>query len=79
MKQTAVEWLENELKNSKYFYKLMEDINSRSTIAQSNIFEQAEKMEKKQLCYFYIKGVEAEMNNPYITNIEFYNKTFKNK
>jgi hypothetical protein len=48
MKQTAVEWLENQIKNSKYFYKLMEDINSRSTVAQPNIFEQAKKMEKEQ-------------------------------
>jgi hypothetical protein len=38
MKQTAVEWLENQIKNSKLFYKLMEDINLRSTVAQSNIF-----------------------------------------
>ena len=49
MKQTAVEWLENQIKNSKYFYKLMEDINSRSTIAQPNIFKQAKEMEKEQI------------------------------
>jgi hypothetical protein len=46
--KTAVEWLENQIKNSKYFYKLMEDINSRSTIAQIDIFEQAKEMEKQQ-------------------------------
>ena len=66
MKQTAVEWLQEELKGvyeSDYFNRLL---------------EQAKAMEKKQLCYFYIKGAEAEMNNPYVTNIEFYNKTFKN-
>ena len=49
MKQTAVEWLENQIKNSKYFYKLMEDINSRSTIAQPNIFKQAKEMEREQI------------------------------
>ena len=49
MKQIAVEWLENELKKSKYFYKLMEDINSRSTIAQIDIFKQAKEMEKEQI------------------------------
>ena len=49
MKQTAVEWLENQLKNSIYFYKLMEDINRRSTVAQSDIFEQAKEMEKEQI------------------------------
>ena len=78
MKQTAVEWLETQLKTSKYFYKLMEDINRRSTVAQSDIFEQAKEMEKENLCYFYVKGAEAEINNPYVTNIEFYNKTFEN-
>jgi hypothetical protein len=45
---TAVEWLENQIKTSKYSYKLMEDINSRSTVAQSDIFEQAKAMEKEQ-------------------------------
>jgi len=49
MKQTAVEWLEDQIKNSKYYFKLMVEINSRSTVSQSNIFEQAKEMEKKQL------------------------------
>jgi hypothetical protein len=48
MKQTAVEWLENQIKTSKYSYKVIEDIQSRSTIEQSNIFEQAKEMEKNQ-------------------------------
>ena len=65
MKQTAVEWLFNDYVNKG--------------IITIEAIEKAKEMEKKQLCYFYIKGVEAEMNNPYITNIEFYNKTFKNK
>ena len=47
--KTAVEWLENQIKTSKYFYKVMEDIQSKSTIAQSNIFEQAKEMEKQQM------------------------------
>jgi hypothetical protein len=46
--KTAVEWLENQIKTSKYFYKVMKDIQSRSTVAQSNIFEQAKEMEKEQ-------------------------------
>ena len=45
----------------------------------SDCWDRAKGMEKEQLCYFYIKGVEGEMSNPYITNIEFYNKTFKSK
>ena len=63
MKQTAVEWFYQRI--------LAKDIKE--------VFEQAKEMEKEQLCYFYIKGVEGEMSNPYITNIEFYNKTFKSE
>ena len=63
MKQIAVEWLENELKNSKYFYKLMEDINSRSTIAKINIFEQAKQMEKEQQGYSEKEVIELLTEN----------------
>ena len=69
MKETAVEWLEKELNY----------IEENAYTSYINLkIQQALEMEKKQLCYFYIKGAEAEMNNPYVTNIEFYNKTFKN-
>ena len=62
MKQTAVEWLFKQISTSKHFYNLMEDIQSRSTVAQSNIFEQAKEMEKKQIndaCYegYYQEGM----------------------
>ena len=46
--KTSVEWLENQIKNSKYYFKLMADINSRSTIVQPNIFEQAKEMENEK-------------------------------
>ena len=81
MRQTAVEWLENQIKNSKYFYKLMEDIQSRSTVAQSNIFDQAKEMEKKQIIDAFEKGYE---NGACVSDEEsiyhggnYYNKTFK--
>jgi len=70
MKQTAVEWLEKEL-------NYIEE-NAYTSYIDLKI-KQALEMKKKQLSYFYIKGAEAEMNNPYITNTEFYNKTFKSK
>ena len=74
MKQTAVEWLVEKISYS----------TSDGTIIShhfiiNKLVEQAKAMEKQQLCYFYIKGAEAEMNNPYITNIEFYNKNFKSE
>ena len=52
MKQTAVEWLSKQISSSKYFYKLMEDINTRGTVAQSDIIEQAKEMEKEQIVDF---------------------------
>ena len=68
MKQTAVEWLVEKLENH----------NGVTRAGFEKCIQEAKAMEKEQLCYFYIKGVEGEMSNPYITNIEFYNKTFKN-
>ena len=76
MKQTAVEWLFEQISTSKYFYNLMEDINSRSTIAQSDIIEQAKEMEKEQIndaCYegYYQEGM-------YDTRA-YYDKKYKKK
>ena len=65
---TAIEWLEEFMNNGK----------QKSEGIISLAFAQAKEMEKEQLCYFYVKGAEAEINNPYVTNIEFYNKHFKN-
>ena len=73
MKQTAVEWLFEQISSSKYYYKIMEDINSRNTVAQSNILEQAKEMEKEQIENAYNVG------NPYKTAEQYYNQTFKSK
>jgi len=75
MKQTAVEWLENQIKTSKYFYKVMEDIQSRSTVAQSNIFEQAKEIERTQIVKAYDKGeFNCGVNE---TSEQYYVKTYK--
>ena len=62
-KMTAVEWLSKQIKTSKYIYKLMADINSRSTIAQSDIIDQAKEMEKEDLHVEYMKGWRDGYNN----------------
>jgi HEPN domain-containing protein len=77
MKQTAVEWLENQIKKSKYFYKLMEDINSRSTVAQSNIFDQAKAMEKEQIIDTYWASYNEGKYSGDKTAEEYYKQTFK--
>jgi HEPN domain-containing protein len=80
MKQTAVEWLIKQIASSKYFYNLMEEIESRSTIAQSNIFEQAKAMEKEQIIDAFVEcwkenmpeGYECKQSAEY-----YYNETYK--
>jgi GH25 family lysozyme M1 (1,4-beta-N-acetylmuramidase) len=80
-KQTAVEWLIEQISNSKYFYKLMEDINLRSTVAQSNIFEQAKEMEKERMIEFSEQVFRNRYNEVYqsLTKVatDTYNETFK--
>ena len=81
MTQTAVEWLNRQIRlNSKIKENSKDAIFFTLGLSKfDELFEKAKEMEKEQLCYFYIKGVEGEMSNPYITNIEFYNKTFKSE
>jgi hypothetical protein len=71
MKQTAVEWLVDYIKNlEKYPYKTIQELE-----------EQAKEMEKQQLKEMYLKGIEnydSTFNKREIPNIdnEF---LFKNK
>ncbi len=77
---TAVEWLENQIKTSKYFYKLIAEINSRSTVAQSNIFEQAKEMEKEQIKDAFNVGVYdggGIIKKYKMSGEQYYNETFK--
>ena len=82
MKQTAVEWLFKQISTSKYFYNLMEDINSRSTVAQSNIFDQAKEMEKEQIKDSFVEcwksnvpdGIECKLDAE-----QYYSQTFKSE
>ena len=51
---TAVELLEDVMKTSKYFYKLLDEIESRSTIERPNIFvwaKQIESLQKNEALY----------------------------
>ena len=77
--KTSVEWLENQIKNSKYYFKLMADINSRSTVAQPNIFEQAKDMEKEQIINAYWTSYKEGQYSGDKTADEYYNETFKSE
>ena len=77
MKQTAVEWLIEQISTSKYFYNLMEEIESRGTIVQPNgILEQAKEMEKQQIIDAYAQGfIESEVMDKGAE--QYYNRTYK--
>lgn len=70
-KQTAVEWLVNELKKSLpsvYNNEFDEEIN------------QAKEMEKQQIIDAYDDGViETKSRCEYENSQQYYNETFKNK
>jgi hypothetical protein len=76
MKKTAVEWLENQIKNSKHYFNLMKEIQSRGTVAQSNIFEQAKAIEKEQINEAFYDGYYKE---ELYDSRKYYNETFKQK
>jgi ribonucleotide reductase beta subunit family protein with ferritin-like domain len=66
--ETAVDYLEREFKEKLIGENIPEWVQE--------IFTKAKEMEKEYLCDFYNKGAEAELNAPYVTNIQFYNKVF---
>jgi len=69
MKQTAVEWLYDQLE--------FDDSISMETI--HNVFEQAKEMEKQQMCQFAFDYQDEFFNNGKVSPIEqYYNETFKN-
>jgi hypothetical protein len=70
MKQTAVEWLVEQLEKHYFF----------QDIKNTTAFLQAKEMEKQQMFAALIKG--SELNEAYDIELEFneyYNEQFKNK
>ena len=82
MKQTAVEWLINELKKSKHYQQMINEVHQNSTIV-SDILEQAKEMEKEQIKDSFLKGYVDDLHQPlpddyYDYNAEqYYNETYK--
>jgi HEPN domain-containing protein len=81
MKQTAVQFLIKQISSSKYFYNLMEELESRSTIVQPNsILQQAKEMEKEQIIDAFVECWKENMPNGYECKQSaeyYYNETFK--
>ena len=65
---TAVEYIKEKLMCDEYWYENM-------TFEQ--IFEQAKEMEKEQMINARQSGIDATINGKSISNIDYYNETFK--
>ena len=78
MNQTAVEWLVEQISSSKYFYNLMEEIESRGTIIQPNgILEQAKEMEKEQIINAVYDGMGTNFDQNIWRARQYYNQKYK--
>ena len=69
-KMTAVEYIKEKLMCDEYWYENM-------TFEQ--IFEQAKEMEKEQMINARQSGIDATINGKSISNIDYYNETFKSE
>jgi hypothetical protein len=66
---TAIEWLINELKKSKHYQQMINEVHRNSTVA-IDVFQQAKAMEKEQIIDAFQTGdcrLLAE---------QYYNETF---
>jgi hypothetical protein len=70
MKQTALEWLIEQLENS----------NVISKYAFPEMIEQAKEMEKEQIIKAYETAMETDIyNEPLKIGKDYYNETFKSE
>jgi hypothetical protein len=69
MKQTAVEWFIEQLKDMEYDLRLI-----------PNTIEQAKEMEKKQIIQAYETAMETDIyNEPLKIGKDYYEQTFKSE
>ena len=92
MKQSAVEWLEEQIicqqniyidmaKKNKLLKKQVDAILTATTLLKMKC-KQAKKMEKQQIIDAHISGMEfiaVDPNHYYNDSEQYYNETFKNK
>ena len=80
MKQTAVEWLIDEMNNIKGSSTNMNGKVQFIEKELNNLFKQAKEMEKEKLEQFYNHGQWAVIENGHGECFEdYYNRTFKSE
>ena len=74
MNQTALEYLISELKKSKDYQRVINDVNHSGT-EQKDIIEQAKAMEKEQIIEAYDYEANADMHD-YSSGEQYYDQRF---
>ena len=76
---TSIEWLEKELKKSIHFYRLIEDLESKSTILEDDVFQQAKERHKQEILDAWHNGYnnQSPMIDEENCGEQYYEKTFK--
>ena len=73
MKQTAVEWLYEQIKKDRYLKAL-------SPLEWVKVIEKAKAMEKEQIIQAYETAMETDIyNEPLKIGKDYYNQTFKSE
>ncbi len=71
---TAVEWLEDEVDRIIETYDV-----DMMRYPLEKAYEQAKEMEKEQMINARQSGIDATINGKSISNIDYYNETFKSE
>lgn len=73
-KQTAIEWFISQISTSKYFIRIIAEIENKNTIYQHNsILTQAIEKEKKQITEAFKEGIAYWNGDEWkLINIEGY-------
>ncbi len=79
MKQTAVEWLVEQLQLTRDFQRVINEVNQSSTSVR-DVLEQAKEMEKEQTLVDYSCGArDAIINIDFVNAVKYYNETYGGK
>jgi sulfatase maturation enzyme AslB (radical SAM superfamily) len=74
MKQTAVEWLVEQMKKCNMTVSV-HNTSHQNVMDFYKAIEQAKQMEKEIICTAYLDGIDDQ----YTTSEQYYNETFKSE
>ena len=73
-KQTSIDWLVNELKKSKHYQQMINEVHQNSTIA-IDVIEQSKQMHKEEITDAYGDGLNA-YRVEFCNRNDYFNKVY---